>query len=344
MELYQYARKMGDNDAAFSLASINDSPELHNHLISSGGVEKDPEYSKKELYALSKKGHPYAQLNYATILIKEDPVKYKAQIEELLTLACKYGLARAHLKLGELYKNGKVLDKNFELAKKHLELAVSKDMHEAIFLLGDMYSKGEGLVNNQPDYAQAFEHFKDAASKGVVEAQYNLGVYYLNGFGVEKNVDLAVEYWEMASMQGFPLAALNLAKLYMEGLQADSESKANPDGTTTINPSKRIGFKAPLFEKDYVKAKNYIYAAKSLGKGTFIEQDANNLLQKLAVRSGDSKIPTERIARAGTATDINANANVNTKGNTNSSISATRASKGYKVVEKKSSGGKCSVM
>ncbi|OMJ23876.1 Protein sel-1-like protein [Smittium culicis] len=262
LDLYLLAYEFGDNDAAYSYATIK--------YLGAAGVEKDLASSREMFIKLSRIGHPYAQLNYATILIKENDINNVDTVVELLNFSSKAGVARANLKLGELYKKGNFLPKNNQLALYNLEIAVEKGLHEAMFLLGDMYSKGELSNNNEPNYDKALELFQKAASHGVVEAQYNLGVYYLNGYGTPQSLELAVEYWEMASVQGFPMAALNLAKLYLEGYPADTQER---------------------IKKDPLKAKHYLHAAKKLGKSSFIERDADMLLKNLETISPQTNQP-----------------------------------------------------
>ncbi|PVV02834.1 hypothetical protein BB560_002702, partial [Smittium megazygosporum] len=256
MDLYICASNLGDDNALYSFATIK--------YIGAGGVEKDPENSVKTLYSLARKGHPYAQLSLADIFIKEKKPDSQQEIIDLLQLSSKAGVGRASLKLGEYYRNNPSIPNNFKLAKMYLEKAFEKNLPEALFLLGDMESKGQTTLDGKPDYRSAFQYFEKASSNGVVEAQYNLGVYYLNGYGVESSVDLAIEYWNMAVMQGFPLAALNLGKLYIEGVVSVSENLDIKDD----------------FQKDPQKAKQYLIAAKKLGKGSYVEKDADVLIRK----------------------------------------------------------------
>ncbi|PWA00484.1 hypothetical protein BB558_003471 [Smittium angustum] len=254
LELYLCAYKHGDNDAAYSYATIK--------YIGAFGVEKNSETATNILFDLAKKGHPYAQLNLATIYIKEKKTEFKKQVVELLNLSAKGNIHKSHLKLGELYKKGDYLDQDFDLARHHLEIASSKGISEADFLLGDMFSKGQTLEGNEPDYKVALKLFEKAAASGVVEAQYNVGVYYMNGYGTDQSAETAIEYWDMAVMQGFPMAALNLAKLYLEGYPTDSAENKQ------------------VVKKDFTKSRHYLVAAKRLGKGSFIETDAITLYKQ----------------------------------------------------------------
>lgn len=48
------------------------------------------------------------------------------------------------------------------------------------------------------DFKTAVEHFKIAAEQGDPIAQQNLAVMYNNGYGVEKNTELAAQWFERA--------------------------------------------------------------------------------------------------------------------------------------------------
>ncbi len=51
-------------------------------------------------------------------------------------------------------------------------------------------------------YQEAYEIFKELAREGDAEAMYYIGVLYYEGWGVEKSVDKAVEWWKRANRRG----------------------------------------------------------------------------------------------------------------------------------------------
>jgi len=51
-----------------------------------------------------------------------------------------------------------------------------------------------------------------------VRAQTSLGLMFARGYGVEKNIELALKWWKLAAIQkNDPGAQFNLATLYLEG-------------------------------------------------------------------------------------------------------------------------------
>ena len=77
--------------------------------------------------------------------------------------------------------------------------------------LGDLYRNGEGVIKN---YSKAFEWYLKAAEQGNMDAQSNLGDLYRNGQSVIKNYSKAFEWYLKSAEQGVSCAQNNLGKLY----------------------------------------------------------------------------------------------------------------------------------
>jgi len=67
------------------------------------------------------------------------------------------------------------------------------------------------------DFAIAFCQLKPLAESGDSAAQYNLGWMYHNGYGLRINDNLALEWWQRASEQGYTDASFSIAMLYNLG-------------------------------------------------------------------------------------------------------------------------------
>ncbi|KAJ2817197.1 hypothetical protein FBU31_006307, partial [Coemansia sp. 'formosensis'] len=206
----------------------------------------------KDLVAL---GHPQSHVTLADIKIRSGSKESQRQAVELLETAWRLGEAAAAFRLGNVYREGAVVDRDYARAIVWYDRASEKDAPEGHFMVGTMYSLGLGTADGKPDRAAAFARMERAALAGSVEAQYNLGLFYMEGLGVEKNLGLTVEYWSMAAAERFPVAMLNLAKLLMEG---------------------------KVVTKDVRRARNLLEAAvASSGSDQFISKQANMLLEKL---------------------------------------------------------------
>ena len=85
---------------------------------------------------------------------------------------------------------------------------------EAMFKLGLMYAKGEGVTL---DIDKAREWWEKAADAGHAVAMFNLGVMYYKGIGVPVDKKEARKWWKKATDTGDTGAMLNLGWMYYEG-------------------------------------------------------------------------------------------------------------------------------
>jgi TPR repeat protein len=86
---------------------------------------------------------------------------------------------------------------------------------EAQFNIAVMYSRGEGVAQNN---AKAIEWYTHSADQGYAPAQYNLGAAYLDGQIVKGSEALAASWWLKAAKQGFVQAQFNIGSLYCRGI------------------------------------------------------------------------------------------------------------------------------
>ena len=91
---------------------------------------------------------------------------------------------------------------------KRMQKRVEADDAEATQNLAGYYSEGvHGLSIN---HSKALELWKRAAELGCGEAYYNIGVVYYHGEGVERDMNKARHYYELAAMRGCVLPRHNL--------------------------------------------------------------------------------------------------------------------------------------
>ena len=105
-------------------------------------------------------------------------------------------------------------DGNFELAFDCAFVAVNKGHVYSSVLLGRMFFEGKGA---KQDYAAAKDLFMLAVSDEVPEAYFCLGNMYELGQGVEQNDMIAFDYYEHASELGDMYADFNLGLIYQHG-------------------------------------------------------------------------------------------------------------------------------
>ncbi len=115
-------------------------------------------------------------------------------------------------------------DKEYERAKRYYDNAdyknaiiILKQIYQyngqACFLLGYMYSLGQGVMKNQKVAIQYFE-YGDAL--GNTDCTNNLGNYY-NSSNSVADIQKAFQYYQKAANKNHPFAAFHLAQMYDQG-------------------------------------------------------------------------------------------------------------------------------
>src|SRR5690606_4376702 len=80
--------------------------------------------------------------------------------------------------------------------------------------LGNMYHDGFGV---EKDIAKALEWYRKAVDQGYAEAQFRLGHEYAMGHGVTADLEVAVSLFKKAAAQGHGEAQYRLAEYYRVG-------------------------------------------------------------------------------------------------------------------------------
>ncbi len=122
-----------------------------------------------------------------------------------------------HLPLGLL--EGFLVSK--EDTVRYLSKGVELNHPIALFVLGVMYSKGEGV---EQDVEKAFSYYERAAKMNHPTAIYNVGVMYFRGKGVERDREKAAFYYERVANMGDSDALFKLGEMYYfggEGVEQD---------------------------------------------------------------------------------------------------------------------------
>jgi TPR repeat protein len=120
------------------------------------------------------------------------------------------GDCNAQSYVAHLYATGKGVKQDFSQARYWYQRvanhtgADAKIVAHANLLLGLMYTTGKGGDLN---YSLAMECFQVAAKQGYFDAHISIGNLYANGFGVPKDLQRALYWWELADAEGHPKAA-----------------------------------------------------------------------------------------------------------------------------------------
>ena len=105
--------------------------------------------------------------------------------------AAEQGDVDAQLALGDMYSDGRGVEKDFKGAAKWYRKAAEQGDVGSQSELGGMYSKGEGV---EQDFKEAAKWYRKAAEQGYASAQWLLGIMYSKGEGVPEN-DVAALAW-----------------------------------------------------------------------------------------------------------------------------------------------------
>jgi TPR repeat protein len=177
-----------------------------------------------------------------------DAKDYAEALNELTPLA-KEGDPTALNMLGKLYENGWGVEADPQQAQRYYEQGARQGNLESVNNLrslknkaykaefdqilpdaqagnasaqnriGEMYEFGQGVDR---DTDMAFDWYQKAAEQGNVTAWHNLGRSYNFGNGVAQDYDKAEEWYRKAAMQGHQQAMFFLGTLYATDHGADS--------------------------------------------------------------------------------------------------------------------------
>ncbi len=114
-------------------------------------------------------------------------------------------------------------------------------------------------------YEEAIAIWLPLANSGDAAAQFNMGVMYANGLGVDRDMSVAMDWWEAAARQLHVRAAHNLALAMLAGEPHNGSEKAETDYTAVLRYLK-IGADAGYPNSEYTLGKLY-------AEGVGVEKD-----------------------------------------------------------------------
>lgn len=106
--------------------------------------------------------------------------------------------------------------KQYADALSWMKKAADKGKHEAMFNLGVLYYKGEGVAKND---TTAYYWYSKAAEKGNTTSMYNLGYMFEHGISVKTDLNKALDWYSKAKNAGYAKAA--------EGIDRINKAKNN---------------------------------------------------------------------------------------------------------------------
>lgn len=135
-----------------------------------------------------------------------------------LTLSAMQGFDVAMYRLGKVYLQGELIEKNIGEALRWLWEADAKDNPYAQYQLGKLYLKGEDVST---DYATAQRMFEKSVRQGNAYAMYSLAKMHLQGIAQYSDIRYAVHLLMEAAERGNQWAEYQLGKMYLYGQGVD---------------------------------------------------------------------------------------------------------------------------
>ena len=159
--------------------------------------------------------------------------------------AAEKGHPEAINNIGSFFREGRVVEKDLEMATKWFEKSASYDNPYGQFNLALALQRGEGV---EQDDVRAAALLSKAAAGGCVEAVDAYGVALWKGRGVPKNQKAAFQYFLRAAEAGYPPAMENLSTCYQYGMGVEADERKSLEWKFRAR-GKNVSFAPPSSEQ-----------------------------------------------------------------------------------------------
>lgn len=158
-------------------------------------------------------------------------------------------------------------EKKYLEALPWLRRAANLENGYANYLLGFMYSKGQGV---DKDEAKGFEYFLKGAEQGDVNAMFRAGHSYRFGWGTSGNIVSAREWYQKAANAGNVEALLEMGDSYYSGSNPGEiiewfEKFLNKEGKLNERQMEELGL-SYYYNKQYQKSLEWLIKACNEGQ------------------------------------------------------------------------------
>lgn len=246
-EWYLKAIDNENSEAAFALVNI------------------DQNNARKYYEKAAQLEHPRGIYGVGWYLENQDANSTKAM--QYYQQASNLGSVLAIHAIGNLYKEGKGVAKDYLKAEEYYKKAAVKGSSDAIYNIGALYHNGgNGIVQN---HKTTMEWYLKAVEKGSANAMRQIGWIYQNGQGgFTKDYQKAAEWYQKEIDNGDDYGFLNLGDLY-----SLSDNNQPQKALESYEKAAEAGYKKSMLEaanlyfsgkggvtKDYAKAIKYYEA------------------------------------------------------------------------------------
>lgn len=189
--------KYAEYNYALELISTCNKHEAELYLEKSGQHGNEKAYMKLAELCIPEGGEPF--YNYSKIDVTLIPLNYHQNEFEYYKKASELGEVKAMVYVGIAYKQGYVINRNYETAFNHFKKAFElKDEYLASYYLAECYELGLGVESNEHE---AVKYYTISAEKGNINSMLALSRIYKDGLGkIEKNKELSTKYFFMSGI------------------------------------------------------------------------------------------------------------------------------------------------
>lgn len=176
------------------------------------------------------------------------------------------------------YEAGMALGRGGDLAAAFplIKRAADAGHRDAMYVLGTMYSQGQGVAQSRPT-ARAW--FEKAAVLGHAQAAYNLGIHYDQGLDTAANPTRALSWYARGAELGDAQSAYNAGHLYLQ------------TGSTPGMLSDAFRYFLQAAEAGVPRAQNAVGYAYRNGYGVPMDWDLARDWYRKAIAAGSENAP-----------------------------------------------------
>ena len=158
--------------------------------------------------------------NAQTIESKGDTTVNAMETLKNYRMAAERGDATAQYNMGQAYRLGYGVDKDYKEAAKWYRMAAEQGDADAQYLLGSLYANGLGVAQ---DTIEAIEWYRLSAEQGNAHALYYMGQAYRLGYGVDKDNKEAARCYRLSAEKGLVISQCLLGLMYITGTGVDKD-------------------------------------------------------------------------------------------------------------------------
>jgi enhanced entry protein EnhC len=178
------------------------------------GVKQNRDMARRYITKAAQQGNALAQYELAEMFLASRHRRSKRLGTAWLKKSAKQGNQRAEYKLATLYREGKLLGRNREMAKEWMEKVKTQNHPDTPYLMGEYYRKSA----YKPEKMKAVTWHQKGVANGNRDSKFKLGLLYLSPDINIMDKQGAFELIQSAAVLGNTEAQLKLAEMYDKGI------------------------------------------------------------------------------------------------------------------------------